>query len=98
MAINTKTVELLVQTKKQIADLEKIEQQLTQEVLGEMQHDNLKTVEAGGGLITRIQKVSYEYSPQVKSALESVTALKRKEEETGVAVTKISEYVRVSLD
>lgn len=71
-----------------IASLEEQRDKLSSEIMDALDDDNRSDINTPFGHVWIMGRTTYEYSPAVKELNEKLYALKKKEEATGVAVTK----------
>ena len=81
------------QLHQEIKRLEELKDKAQAHIVEAMKEDDVQTVQADYGTFSLGLRKTYEYSDKVKSAMEVVKEVKKREEEDGTAVAKETEYL-----
>jgi hypothetical protein len=81
----------------QKVDIENKMKPIHEAIIQKVQQENIEKFEGTIGFITKAERVSYSYSPDVLAAQENLKAKMNNEIDDGTASKKITQYVRVSL-
>ena len=88
-----KTLKKYADLQAKIKEMETLRDSLKEEILTEFHKEKLDKVESDYGKFTLSFRRSYAYTKNVKKLEEKVKLAKIKEEETGTAVEKVTEYL-----
>lgn len=94
---NEKLYQEYIQVSNQISELESKKKILTEQVMNKFKEEKLEKIEAENGLITLASRKKWVYSENVDKKNVELKELKKVEENTGVAKSETTEFLRVSL-
>ena len=91
--MNKELYKKYVDLRFQLRDLEEKEKSLKEEILADLQNNKVDKVETDFGAFTVCKKLSWSYSPAIKSKEEGLKIAKLKEQERGIAESSETNYL-----